>query len=113
MNDTGAVRDRESVGHLGHQLRQAAGLAVRAHPDRERLALDQLHGQELNAVRRAGVVHRNNGRMIQRRRSLRFADEPRHALALTIRWKNFQRDETAQGRIAGGVDLSHAAGAKE
>ncbi len=51
--------------------------------------------------------------MVQRRKRLRFAREPRQAVRIEREdlWQHFDRDVAIQFRIAGAIDLAHSPGA--
>ena len=67
------TRDRQRLVERQRPAQQAIG---------QRLALDQLHDQEMSAVGLLEAVERGDVRVIQRRQDLRFALEPRHAVGV-------------------------------
>ena len=77
VDDAGGVRLRQRVGDLNRvatSRRRAAG-SFRAITLIERLALDELHRDEVDAVFAADVVDGDDAGMVQRRGGLRFLDE--------------------------------------
>lgn len=115
VDDARVVRARQSVRDLRHQLDPRGHAAAFALPLGERLAVDQLHGQEVHVALVAGVVHRHDGRMIERRRRPRLPDEAGHALGIggAVPRQDLQRDAASQVRVVRAVDLPHAALAEE
>ena len=113
MHDAGAVRRIEAVGDpdrdvhdLGHRQPVVQQVGV------ERLALEQLHGDERLAVLFADLVNRADVRMIERRGRARLEPEALGGLrvALQIVRQELQRDVPAQRQVLGLVDDAHAAG---
>ena len=112
MDDAGAVCRIETVGDpdrdvhdLGHRQPVVQQVGV------ERLALEQLHGDERLAVLFADLVNRADVRMIERRRRPRLEPEAlgRLRAALQIAWQELQRDVPAKRQILGLIDDAHAA----
>ncbi len=93
----------------------AIGLVYRQRPLRDalgqRLAVDQLEDEKLVAVCFMEVVDGGDVRMVQSGEYLRFPPEPRHALDVAGEsvWKGLESDMAIEFRIAGAVDLAHAA----
>ena len=80
----------------------------------QRLALEQLHGDERPPSCFADVVNRADVRMIQRGSSARFAPESLDCLRIlgNVFGQKFQGDVAAEARVLGLVDHAHAAAAK-
>src|SRR4029453_9810167 len=78
----------------------------------QRLALEQFHHCERNALLGTGIMERKNVRMGQRGDGLGFAIEPRQSFgsARAEFGKNLYRNFSLEPRIARSVDLAHAAG---
>src|SRR5438128_1709671 len=81
---------------------------------RERLPFDELHDERRDA---AGVLEMENAcdiRMIERCEDLCLTREPCNAIAIArdVSRKNLDRDLTPKLRVAGAIDLAHAAGAQ-
>jgi hypothetical protein len=93
------------------RLRRRQGAS--RQPDGERLALDHLHDEIVDALVAADVVNGADVRVIERRHHARLALEPGAALLVgrPHRGQDLQRDGAAQARIVRAVDVAHAAGA--
>ena len=114
MNDPPLMRGSETMGDLdcfGHCLVDGNAAGVQ-------LLTKSLAGQQLrDYVRRtvvADVEHRQNVGMIQRRGGARFPLEARESLGIARERarQDLDGDVSAEARIAGLVDLAHAAGAQ-
>ena len=117
MRDPRAVRLVERVGDLDRDLqrlveRQRTVRSCEAR--RERLALEILHHEIARALVFADVMDRADVRMIQRRNRACFAFEPRAQVGIgrQFRRQDLDRDGAIEARIAGLVDLAHAARAE-
>ena len=75
------------------------------------LALDQLHGDEVNAVIGADFVNADNVRVIYRGCDASFAQQSRPPLWVggVLRWKDLERHPPAELRVVGTVHSPHAA----
>ena len=60
---------RQTFRDLGHQLDALRDAVAPAHPLRQRLAVDELHGQKVHVAVRARVVDGDDGWMVERRRA--------------------------------------------
>ena len=82
-------------------------------PIRQRLPLEVLHDEELDAVLVPDVVERADVRMRELRDRLRLPLEPLADLGARgeVRGQDFDGNRAAEARVAGAVDLAHAAGA--
>ena len=78
---------------------------------RERLALEQLHGDELRALELVHLVDGADVRVIERRGGARLAQKPLGGLLIadTIGRQKFERHEARQLDVLGLVDDAHAA----
>ncbi len=95
-----AQRDRQSVSRRQRRLRQ---------PLRQRLPLQQLHGQEELPVLLAQLVELTDGRMIDACRHTRLALEPLPRLGIGgIRPQRLDRDGTFEAVVVGRIDHAHA-----
>jgi hypothetical protein len=78
VDEPGRVRRRQPAPRLQeHGQHLAPGPLPRATPARQRLSLDELHGDEHLAAERAHVVHRDHVRVRRPRQCLRLAQESR------------------------------------
>ena len=79
----------------------------------ERRAVDQLHRDERHAVGFVDVVDRDDVRVVERRRGLRFPDEPGVAIGIRRRVgrQHLDRERAAEARVHGAVHDAHAAAA--
>src|SRR5207253_1610501 len=115
MDDAEAVRGIERAGDVGGDAQR---VAQRQRPARERvgerLPLQVLHDEVVDAVLMPDVVERADVRMVQPR------DRPRLPLETLaqrrargeLRRQDFDGDVAAEARVAGAIDLAHAAGAE-
>src|SRR5262249_39935794 len=110
MDDSGRVGAGESVGNLNGIVKSVSqGEAIPADQLVERLARDELHGNEVRAVRRADVVDVDDVGMIEGGGGLGFLEEA--ALALRagsgIGAQNFDGHWAVEVRIEGAIDHAH------
>ncbi len=114
MDDPLVVRGVQRVSHLARDRERLADWQRAILQGRgKRLSLHQLKDDEPRAARLFDAVDRGNVRMIQRREDLRFPLEARHPFGIgmcQIR-ERLDGDVPAEARIAGAIDLAHAAGA--
>ena len=116
MDDAGVMRGGERAGHadagVDHfaQRHRAARDALA-----EVLALDELHGHEVDAVGIADLVDRDDVRVVERRRRARLALETAHALLVLgeAHRQQFQRRLAVQRDVLGEINLAHATRADE
>jgi len=80
-------------------------------PLRERVALDQLHHEEVRAIVLFEAMDRRDVRMVQRGEQLRFSMEARKTLRVVREafGHNLERDLPIQLRVARSIHLSHPA----
>ena len=115
MDDAEAVRGVERAGDVD---RHAERLAQRQRPARdrvgERLPFEVLHDQVVDAVLMADVVERADVRMVQPRDRARLAVEALAQLRARgeMRGQDLDGDVAVETRVAGAIDLAHAAGAE-
>jgi len=122
--DQHVVRFEVAVDHAGRVRRGEpfAGGDERAHdvaprpllarqPQRQRLALDQLHRDEHGLADRADVVDRDHVRMRQPGERLGLAQHPRRRArrAGLARPHHLERDAAVEVGVVRGVDDAHAA----
>jgi hypothetical protein len=109
------VRSRKRIGDTGEQLRDVAPRAPRAvRPVAQRSAVDELGDEVLVLLEFAGIVDREDVRVIQRRGHLRFALEaPQRRGVGPTRGEKLDRDLPIQSRVERAVDHAHAALAEE
>jgi hypothetical protein len=115
MDDSFRVRGFESVGNLNPEIEKLLGLECAAFDAvLERLAFEQLHGDEWLAIVFANFVYGANIGMIQTRRGASFALEPLESLLIfSYRFRQkFQRHQPPQLGIFGLEDHTHPAAAK-
>jgi hypothetical protein len=115
VNDAFFVRGFERLRNLMHhaeRLVRRDGPA--SDPFGKRLALDQLHREEIRALKFLEAVQRGDVGMVQRRQRLRFAFETRGAVAISREGfrQQLDRDAASEPRVARPVHLSHTAGAE-
>ena len=116
VNQARLVRRREPLRHLAQQLEGLPDGKEAARGDMpERLALDELHGEERLAPRLADLEDRDDVPMVQGRRRAGLADEAPKVLGVgeEVGPEHLDRDLAPEPLVAGPVDLSHAAGPEE
>jgi len=111
VQDAGLVRRRQSVGHAEQQFDPAApvvGLVLEPIP--QRAAVEPFGDQVLPPVELAGVVDRQDVRMIERGGELRFTLKPaaRGFVGDLVR-EDFDRDGSVEPGVSGAVDGAHSA----
>ena len=101
-------RDRE-VEHP--RDRQAAG----RHQVVERLAIDQLHGQEADALCLLDRMQDDDVRVAECGHALGLALEPREPIGIPghVVRAHLERDVAPEPRVARAIDLAHAAGTEQ
>ena len=115
MHDAGAVSSVECRRHLDRELERARN---RQRPlgqsRRQRLALQEFHDQEVDALFMPDVVQCADMRMIEGGNGARFAFEAFARLRIVVdaRQQHLDRDGPVQPRVARLVHFAHAAGAK-
>ena len=107
-----AARPLRDLQRVVHGLLQ--GDRARVEPAAQRLALQQLHDGEGDAVVGAEVVDREDVRMRERRDGLRLALEPRERVGIGGDGfgEDLDRDVAVELRVPRPVDLAHAARAE-
>ena len=90
------------------------GSGLPLQPPRQRFAFQVLHHQEVDIVLMPHVVEDADVWMFQRGDRLRLALEPLVKLGVVFQvlGQDLDRDAAVQARVAGLVDLAHAAGAE-
>ena len=107
MDDALGVRLRQRVGDLRRVLQRVRERQPpAADPVGERRALDVLHGDEVDAVRLADVVDRDDVGMVQRRGRPGFLHEAPPALRVgdLVRAQDLERDQPVETAVAGLVE---------
>ena len=115
MHDSLRVRRIEAVGDLDADLQELRDLdGPGGDAVLERLALEQLHGDERPTLELADVVDRADVGMIERRRRARLAAEPLDRLRIPgdVVGQELQRDVPPEPRVPGLVDHAHPAPAQ-
>ena len=88
------VRRVERIRNLDGQTQEYANIErPLIDPSRERLALEQFHGDELPAVVFVDLVDRADVRVIERRRGARFSEKPfcLKTIVSAIDWQELER----------------------
>ena len=118
VDDAGAVRGAERVGHLDREIERARdGQRAALEADVERLAVDELHGEQVDlAIGGRHAVDVEDGddvRVVERRGGLRLAHEALAArrVADRRRRQHLERHRPLEPSVEGAVDDAHAAGA--
>jgi hypothetical protein len=109
------VRGLERVGDLRSELQQLRQLdRALADPFGERLALEQLHRDEVLALVLVDRVDRADAGMVERRGRFRFALEAieRARLARHLRREELERDLAAEPGVLRLIDDAHASAAE-
>ena len=112
MDDALGVCGRERVGQrvgdVEHPLDRQAALG---NGDVERLALDELHGEEVDALGFFDREDRDDARMIERGQGLRLAAESLQAVGVRGHpgGENLEGDLAPQLGVRGAIHLAHAA----
>ncbi len=116
MDDALFVRGRQRIGD-GRGNREHVGGRHPALGDRgiERLSLDQLHGQEVDAGRLFDREDGDDVRVVDGGEGLGLAPEAVEAVAVGghLARDHFEGDIAPQLRVGRAVDLTHAAGSQE
>ncbi len=115
MCDAGAMRRGQCIDDLNRILKRMVERQRACRKTQgERLAFEILHDQKIDAVLTPDIVERADMRVIERRNRARLALEPlaRLGIARHVRRQDLDRDGAIQARVAGFVDLAHAARAK-
>ena len=110
MNDALGVRGLDAIGYLPED-QHCLVPSERTTGDtlRQRLALDQLHDQELPALGFFEAVERGDVGVIQLCKKTRLSLEALRAFLVPRKFlgKNFDSDVTAELRVLGAVNLTH------
>ena len=112
VHDPGAVRFREAVGGLrGDAEERSRRQGAVGQNLAQRSSLDELHRDELDAVRGADVVDRDEIRVVQRRGRARFLLEALQPLGVRRegRRENLESELPTETRVARAIDLPHPA----
>ena len=121
VDDAVLVAEVQRLARVGDHLDGALRLhrAVGVHDVAQRDAVDVLHhdvGQRpVRRLRLAGVVHRDDRRVVQRGGVLGFAAEPQieAGIAGQVCAQHLDRDVSVQPHVAGEMDFGHAAEAED
>ncbi len=115
MHDVTRVRIRERVSDFAQHGTHGGNGRTRIvrEPLRERFAFDKPHREEHDTVDFVDRENRNDVRMVELRRHLRLAQEPRLHLGAEreLRRQYLERDLSAQPHIARAVHDRHSAAA--
>ena len=114
MQDASLVRRGETVGQADDELDDVVPRPwARFDPVSERAAVNEFAHEVLAPVQLAGVMHREDVRVIERGRQLRFALEaPPGRRVGEVGGEKLDRDGTIQLRVRRTVDRAHPALAK-
>ena len=112
MDESGAVRRIERIGHL-HCVTQRRGRGQRGFEQQrcEGVAVQQRHHQKTDPTLFADIEQRTDVRMRELRDAARLALESRQRVR---RWRsvgvqNLDRHRSIEPAVAGAVDLAHSA----
>jgi hypothetical protein len=112
MDDALLMRDGQRVGEGDPDFEQPAdGQTVFRDDAVERLALDELHGQEVDAVRLLDREDRDDLRVVEGRDRPRLPLEAFESLGTRrhLRRQHLEGDVAVELRVGGTVDLAHPA----
>src|SRR5882762_2232918 len=112
MHDSLRMSRIEGIGDLHSEIQDFPDIEwLASNQVLQRLSLQQLHGDEVLAVRFVNFMDRADVGMIERGRSKCFALKslPRSGIVLHIRGKKFQRDMPMQLKVLGFVHHTHTA----
>jgi hypothetical protein len=115
VGDPQRVQRAECFGQLGADRgRVALGQRAALESGLERLALDQLHDDEVHPAVLGVLVHHADVRVVDARRGHRFAQELAASLGVRERalGEELERHFALQPLVARAVDHAHAAGAE-
>ena len=113
MDDPLAMGPVQGIGHLDGTAQQVGGGKRAAlDPIRERFAFEVLHHQVVNPILISDVVQCADVRMTQTRDGARLTLEPLAKLGTggEMGGEHLDGDLAVQARVAGAVNLTHAAG---
>ena len=116
MDDALLVRGRESVGKRRGDLEEPLdGKPTLGDEAVERLALGELHGQEMNTLGLLDRIHGNDAGVVEGGQCLRLAPEALESLGVRrhLRPQNLERDVAAELQVAGPEHFAHSTGAKD
>ena len=111
MDDPLGVRGRQPLGYRSRDIhRFAPGQCACVHALTNRLAVEQLHHRERQAVDDAELVNRQDARMRERRHGPGFRLEPltQKRVGGDVRGHDLDRDVTTEPGVPRTVDLTHA-----
>ncbi len=115
MHDTGAMGDLQSFCDFNSNLQQLRERQrAPAQAIGKRLAVEELHNQEVGAVLRADVVEMADVWMIQRGNGTSFALETllEFRIGGKMSGENLDGNGAIEARVFRAVDLAHTAGAE-
>ena len=116
MHDAAVVRELQRLAdrrHNGQRLRRRE--AARHHRLSQIDAVDVLHHQKIELAGPSEIMHRDDIRMVEFRKSLSFPREPFGEAGIRrLPWRqNLERHETAERFLASLVDRAHPAATNE
>ena len=102
-----------SIAILQRQVERQRSLGPRKARG-QRLAVEMRHDEKADVVRFTDVVDRADVRMVERGDGAGLAFEPRARIGIggDLGRQDFDRDRAVEPRIAGAIDLAHAARAE-
>ena len=116
MHQARVVRRQQAAARLREGVEDGAGVARAIEPRAQRLALDELHGDEQAHLAGADVVDGDDVGVRQPRQRLRLALQARahrRRVVGAIGAQHLERDGAVELRIVRAVDHAHAALAEE
>ena len=114
MHDPLAMRPVQCTGNLlCNSNRLFEGKWTPGEACGERLAVEQLHYEEVEAVLATEIVKRTDVRVIEGCNRARFPLEPCACVGIReLRWQHLDGDGPFQPRVPRPIHLAHAAGAE-
>jgi hypothetical protein len=115
MNDAGCMSRGECARDLRSHIENFAELYRRVpHALAQRLAVNELHGDEVRPVALTNLMDGRNVGMIERSRSFRFLNETAHAVLVCreVGGKNLQRNLAIEFCVLRQIHLAHPARAE-
>src|SRR5262249_30577697 len=111
-NDTGSVRGAERPGNLNREIESRWQIESRPfHLFAQGFAVNQFGSDKMQIFMLPDVENGNDIRMIESRSGTRFSGESLNGSAILhqVFWQNFDSNLAFKPRIAGAIDLAHAA----
>ena len=112
MYDASRMRRRERIGHLDRIVdRLLQPQPISRNQPIQGFAVDEFHGDEIDATSLVDIVDGDDVRMIERGGGAGFLDEAMFALGIgyLCHMQDFQRDVPVQAGVAGLPDSTHSA----